>query len=287
MSATQVGRFSSGASGSVVSAYPAVSLKELGRLSPVLVPGLGSRAISSGVKGFSKVPLAALLHFVFSDFSLCTSATRSPNHFRSFSRLNSFTSSRRLDSLPRSRGTVSSGITSWHRGSSSNLSATTRPAFRSRSWMSRLRSLQFTRNCRREETKAEASSPICRWSLRSSMTSTVGPSSRKRYSFKRTSSASSAQSCLTSSVFTSAFVFSASARSTASPSRACCRRLASATWRWALGWSFSSAQVFAWSFCTITANSSRVCCVEKARWKRLASRGWPSASAQSSAHSSK
>ncbi len=57
-------------------------------------------------------------------FSAFTSATKSPNHFWSLLRLKSRTSKRRLDSLPRSRGTVSSGTISWHKGS--NLWSATR-----------------------------------------------------------------------------------------------------------------------------------------------------------------
>mmetsp|Transcript_97422 Transcript_97422/g.231806 ORF Transcript_97422/g.231806 Transcript_97422/m.231806 type:complete len:223 (-) Transcript_97422:287-955(-) len=175
------------------------------------------------------------------------------------------------------------------KGSRASLYWLTRPSGRrSRMSICTAFSWQFTRNCRREETDSEASvpKPVC--SFRSSMTSTVGPSSMNRYSLRITSSAgSSAQSCLfASSVAVLAFGRPASWRSTASPERAACSALASATNSRARVSLPMSRQVFARSLATIDANSSLVWEVEKLRWKRTASRGWPSASSQARLQSS-
>mmetsp|Transcript_93959 Transcript_93959/g.242803 ORF Transcript_93959/g.242803 Transcript_93959/m.242803 type:complete len:274 (+) Transcript_93959:247-1068(+) len=162
----------------------------LGRLSTVPPAGLGSAASSSAVSGLSRLPFGAAAAFALaSAVVFCgPSFTRSPYHFSFLSRLKSVTSSRLLPGRPFNRGTVSSGMISFDKGWRRSVKCQTSPSSRRRrSSTCTVSGSQFTLNCRTVSTRLDAPSPMPRWSFRSSVTSTVDPSSVQRYVFNRTS----------------------------------------------------------------------------------------------------
>mmetsp|Transcript_52755 Transcript_52755/g.123385 ORF Transcript_52755/g.123385 Transcript_52755/m.123385 type:complete len:298 (-) Transcript_52755:556-1449(-) len=176
----EVSTHASGVVGFCAEPWPCSTLQALGLFKPPApdVAGRGSAASSSTDSGCISVGSLALT----ADAADLEALPRSPDQGMALSCLNNLTSSLRLSGLPRNRGTVSSGTTSWDSGSKLRRYSRIEPFARNRKIISSEVSLQCTLNCFNDPTRGDASGPKSRCSFNSSMNKTVAPSSAKRYS---------------------------------------------------------------------------------------------------------